>query len=833
MVRRVFVLLMLLLLIGIAASISYSQNHVVLTFAVPGHLAHTLRPEDVFKAFYETHPDIRVVFVPYDDGSPLAELVYEHPEQHLKDLQAIAATADILYVEQFEFSVAGTRAKYFLDLKPLIDADTDIDPASYYPPAWNAYQWDGGMWALPLQFSLYPLLYDAEAFATANLNPPSAAWTGDDLITAARAVGDFRFSDNVVLLRALYGLPLQQNGMPDFANEQMVTALTQLATLGKTQNLQPGFDFPIMVGDMGQLYSFPAKKMKQGAVLPGGIVGSRTVGLAISAATNHPEAAYAAARHLAEVSWLFGSIPAYRPLAEQMQPFPLSNTLNGQTVDAQTHTLLLNALETAIPASELNFVFYALGALADSDDTSPDALLEILDTVQNRAIADLALAESMAGTTVSVIPTAVPTPALAQGEIVLRVNLSGGGFDVNNPSSPLFTALDEFVTLDSQVGRVDLIRPSMNNPFPEQDCFVSLVNAATLPLIERYRPTLVIEPLLAADSALNMEDFIPGALAHVSLNGQIRGLPLTIRPLLLRYDAGKFSTAGIELPTEGWQIEAFENALRTFQSSGGIAMEAPNNVDELLLLSIAYGGRPLQYAQTGSEAGRVRYDLTSQDSVNALRDVLDLAREGLMEYYALAANEPHTVTMGFGGPAVYFSEVYFSEADIRTVPYPSGTQLTPVPFDVTAFFISADSLYPDACYRFYHFLLKRYELMRTMPALRPVLQDVTFGSAVGQDELNAYTAFLNQLTAPNAMIVTSRISAASGDGAEYRQSWISQAFDAYVLEDADLETALQEAQTRIDQFNACVAQLEPLEISPLTTPEQYQQHQAAVARCAG
>src|SRR5262249_26636410 len=66
------------------------------------------------------------------------------------------------------------------DPEPLAD--------DFYPQLWTAYQWDGGIWALPYAANMILLDYDRAAFDRAGLTYPDGSWTLDQFVNAATAL---------------------------------------------------------------------------------------------------------------------------------------------------------------------------------------------------------------------------------------------------------------------------------------------------------------------------------------------------------------------------------------------------------------------------------------------------------------------------------------------------------------------------------------------------------------------------------------------------------------------------------------------------------------------
>src|SRR5262249_13048986 len=114
-------------------------------------------------------------------------------DRHLAAVQQYTQAADVLYVASFPYlnnssgiSTEATRAGYFLNLKPLVDANTTLNSDDYLPAVWQSYKWDQAIWALPFAADPYVLTYDPAAFDNAQIAYPSDHWTLDDLTENVR-----------------------------------------------------------------------------------------------------------------------------------------------------------------------------------------------------------------------------------------------------------------------------------------------------------------------------------------------------------------------------------------------------------------------------------------------------------------------------------------------------------------------------------------------------------------------------------------------------------------------------------------------------------------------
>src|SRR5579871_3863458 len=169
------------------SGLSATESSVQLTVAVPSFLS-SLFTDRLISEFENAHPGVTVSLVKLDANIPPASAGLD---KHFQAVQQYTSSADVLYVASTPYlnnssivSEEATRAGYFLDLKPLADADTELKPDDFLPALWQSYQWDQGIWALPFAADPYVLTYSPSAFDNAKIAYPNDQWTLDDLVKA-------------------------------------------------------------------------------------------------------------------------------------------------------------------------------------------------------------------------------------------------------------------------------------------------------------------------------------------------------------------------------------------------------------------------------------------------------------------------------------------------------------------------------------------------------------------------------------------------------------------------------------------------------------------------
>ncbi|MFN8447474.1 MAG: hypothetical protein U0521_02460 [Anaerolineae bacterium] len=132
--------------------------------------------------------------------------------------------------------------------------------------------------------------------------------------------------------------------------------------------------------------------------------------------------------------------------------------------------------------------------------------------------------------------------------------------------------------------------------------------------------------------------------------------PMTIQAQTLSYNATIFEQAGVPAPTTGWTLDQFLDALRTLKDYLNKApfVARDLNGESLMMLVAAYGGLPVDYRTTPPTL-----NYTDPATVDAIQQVLDLAKNGYIDYQPLV-----TGTGGFRIVAVGANEENAITSDI-------------------------------------------------------------------------------------------------------------------------------------------------------------------------
>ncbi len=410
-----FRFLNVLVCIGIIAASSMvlhaQQMAVSLSLAVPDSLLGLFTPQ-IINQFQTAHPNVQVDVIPLrlNFPDPAADL-----NQYLQSVRDLAGTADVVVVTSDHLTPQATRAHAVLDLKPYTDLDTKLNPDDFYPALWQSFQWDGGVWALPLSGQLGVLSYDPAAFDQAGIPYPTDGWTLDQLTEAVRKLAQKDASGQIqpgldttthyfqaTLFRSLLTAGLfDANTIPNppqFDRPDVEALLNTWAALSADGLVSVGTqDAPLGIINPYAL-TLEANQNLKATLLPGSHAALVTTGLAVSFGTQYPDQAYTLANFLATVPSLARSgvdVPARK------------NLNNGSGGDAALQSMVNKALDHALPGSEVRYAEYLPPAVSRviNEHLAAKAVLQDTELAVANALQLAADPKSMMGV---YVPTTIP-----------------------------------------------------------------------------------------------------------------------------------------------------------------------------------------------------------------------------------------------------------------------------------------------------------------------------------------------------------------------------------------------------------------------------------------
>lgn len=865
-------LLLTLILLSVFVLPLSAQSETIITLSLPEWREDIFENTDILSRFQAEHPGVKVVLAPSADNAFFTPAAYDL-DAHLEGVTDYASSADVLYVSSDNLSIEATRAGLFLDLAPLAAGDPQLNEQDFFSSAYESFQWDRGLWGLPVSMDVQIIVYDPAAFDAVGLAYPDEGWTLDDYANADRLLSEYDedgelirpgfpvFGSGTVLIRSLLGHgfydPATVPQQPKFTDPDLETLLASWADyqqeglLGGAP-LSGGIDFnniPLQLSSPFLLAStfMPRNSgARAGVLLPGGTASLRVEGFGVSGGTQQPELAYELVKFLSNDASITNAFFAVSPARRSLVGAEADSdeTVFRPEFSDDVQQIIDEALENAIPTSEMRYANYVdrIVSLVAQDNQD---LNSVLSTMEAEAVENLQIAAERRSTTVVAVATPAPTPVLSAGEVALNFGITS--FTSSLPNRDRWDqVIDEFTRADPEVRQITLdsdFTTSLSQIAEQNDCFYLPFNQTDTTELDAI---LSLDPFMDADPNFDAADIIGNVMAQVETNNQTWAYPLNIQPSVLWYNSDSFASAGIAAPEDGWSADAFTDALQSLK----VAPDDPVPFQPrefggnyILMLAAAYGGLPLDY-----RTQPVTVNYADPATVEALRQVLDLAKAGYIQYQQLA-NIGGGIVMGGGsggggGPQIpiynetlnqfSFQRFQFSgnpENAYRLTSYPAGSQYTPVTYAIGTGYISAFTPAPDACYRWLATLAEHPELFSAMPARRSQLNNAELGASLGVDLSNFYRQFESLLQSPNVIEFPSVTGGITSPTDFITQYWLNRAMDRYVLEDADLETELADADVFAKDYQTCTANL------PAFDQSASQQDQLRYARqifdCAG
>lgn len=643
MFKGIMIILGLLVLNGSATA---QQERITLSVNLPPYL--TLMA-DFFDPFEAQFPQVEVIVRSVDMNTLMIAGEYEPltiAENYTRQADVLMVATDFRAMPTLDLEA--TLAGYYLDLKPLIQSDSALDPALYTPSVWEAFQWSQGFWAIPAYYELEMLHYDPHWLAELQLFPPDASLSLSEweqllngLATAEVPLLDVSGGIEAIVWSLVGGGWLDLSASPPAITVDRVKLATILESSRHWRIAQPQgeitfTDYPLIYGPAD--LDLPGY---ESALPPGGHSTLTVTGLAVRAGTSHPELAYELAKYLAHS--------------------PQLNSFGDQMANQMPEGLLVQAMENAwvIPFGSLINVL----DLAQNPALTAEMMIdEAIITLESALAAGVARRESV---NFSVDPLTVNTDAeairfgvdhnLLMPEVWQRIATN---FQTSHPDlPPIVIASPQF-----KVG--DVVNPTA---YAEQfDCFYS-----RQPL--RDPAWLALTPWMQADPRWLERTYAEGVLAPLSMDGQLWGYPLSLHPLMLFYDETVITTPPITIT----ELE------RLLVDHGPLQLPT-YPLEAILMFAGGYG------------ADSADFTMMTPETVGALERVLRLAREGHIQYTGFDSSNWQEATASF---------ILASIDTPLPVNYVASLFVSPIiALDIGVGYISATSTYTQECYQFLAYL---------------------------------------------------------------------------------------------------------------------------------
>lgn len=771
----------------------YAQSH-KLSLAVPETM-RTIFEDIVLPGFQEANPEylveLRTISIEvYRNLQPPTSI--DALETFLEATEQLASQADVLFMFPNTIGPENTRSGYFLDINSLVASDSALPTDDFYPSMLEAYSWDGGLWALPLFATPVVITYDPAAFDAIGLSYPTEDWTFQNYANAARQLRTETSPGMEILpvdLPAFFRILTEADFTdtnfpvePDFDIPELANLYHQWDELN-TENVvtsEPRNDSPLRFTRINNLVD----PKLHGALLRGQ-ASADIYSVAISKGTDDPEGAYELAVYLTSIPELSTVIPG---------AFPTRYSLHKQQDNTQFGPLYQQALENAVTPSDLQFGNYLIQIPSSiiNGISSTDAL----QNAQIMATTNLDQASALHDT-IQINITPVTVPITLQNKLIQFALFTGG---TSLPEGSLWErTIEDFITNNPDIDDIKLnFIPSTVeywNEIPKNDCvygysYTNYSDESLLPL----------DPLLDADPTFDPQDVIGNVMAEMQRGETTYAIPVAISPYILRFDREYFAQSNVPEPVGTWSVSEFIDTLQKLEVDNE---QAPlyfqlNQSTPWELLMAAYGSAPVDYSTTPAT---LRF--TDQETISSIRQVLDLAKEGLVAYQPMATYFYTGSTPSYSPPLIALQlfeiDSSFDSSQYGTVSFPTGQETIPVSFYSTSSFIFSHALYPEACYDWLREITRHPELFPGMPAYFSVINNQGNGVIYDETEVSTFRRYADMINAPDHVFI-SPFGLGHGEAL-----FMDRAFDRYVLEDADLQSELALAQELTLAYRACMS----------------------------
>jgi ABC-type glycerol-3-phosphate transport system substrate-binding protein len=804
-------------------------NGGIVTFAVPfgqQNLYLSLLTE-----FHQQHPDITVMFVEPPTTPP-----WDIPREQWDYLKDLAKTADVTIITGQDIPQAGS---YFKDLAPLIEADSTYQSDDFWPGVLASSQdRNGHTVCIPLTLGIHGIYFNEQAFTDAGLPLPTPGWTWDDFRKAIRiltiqpkgsvrygfADGDTTtiFTDilsplvdayliendgkidaemlqiqlqwyfDLVNQKALYGLkasnldertalfqsdtrPAMWTGyLADMLPGSKVGASNTDAWSGMTIETNGFVPFPV---DQGHSATSPAY----------------VYCVAISSGAQESQAAWLWVKFLSQ-QWV--SLPEAG--ASGIAPAPARKSV------AEKVNYWKKLPEKAVPAVQFGLSHAWFGPKYPREfGIVQTAMLKSLSGQKDFAT-ELSIAEASAGaeakTGVGTITVATPLPTVSSEETAILYAVDD--YEVKPAIQAMADAFNR-AHPDTMVGLTfgNLGADIFAGKPIHADCFSTTGH----PIPQEY--LLSLDSFFTSESTEFTQDYSPSVLDAFRINGELYGLPVTIGPPVLVYNATLLTKRGLKPPTNDWSFQDFTSLITTAASSGegnssyGFLM---NSSDYFWILA----GRRVTWMNFDSVPPSLELD--SSEMVSALSWMSDLYKTGAVIPWSSENSSMILGEQDMGKIAFWSAEPggddphalnWGHQSEFGILPLPSMPNPPTIDITITSHYISKTARNAQVCWEWLNFLSEQSNAFPGIPARRSVAASPTWETLVGKNTAEVYQLAVTRVQPETDMLEYQRLMAR---GVSFK---VIDAVNAVLFQGTDPQQALVEAQANAQAYLDCMAQM--------------------------
>jgi ABC-type glycerol-3-phosphate transport system substrate-binding protein len=816
------------------------DENAVVTFAASAYERSLYEP--LIEAFNEQFAPLSVQFVELPEFTPDQEV----PDNYFRHL-ATAADTSLVYA-----GAAGI-GQYFRDLQPLLESDPSFESEDFWPRLLDGcLDVEGRMVGIPLNASVNGIFYDEAAFKQAGLPLPGPGWTLDDLSKAAESLareqGDARrygLAEQGQLWTSVAG-PVVDMHLLDTGGEPDAEALLDslqwyidlvekeaIYTFTETENWERQWqdwenlfkteNRPAMWGgDLGTFipgaewspseddpfansalnhYSFaPYPVSSDGSLTDTSMMWVQCAG--ISAGALNPRAAWTWLAFLSRQDLVRDRTQAYEVSRVPARQSVAEETGYWSALPDQAGPAVRFALDHAWFGPLYPEAFGAVeGALRKALSGQGDFAEELAASLAQMESTPEPTPDSVA------VTVATPRPTLSAGTVVIDFFMSIYGVDAAKLKAEIETYQQEHpgvaIELETEMsGPVEDVEAYITGKY---DCF------SWYPMYgQEGQPAdlLNLTSFFQAEGADFTGDFSTEMLDQFRVQDVLYGLPAYSQPQVMAYNRDLLEKRGLEPPALDWTFDDFLALIAAVASTkeGDESYGYLSNGYEDLLLR----GRGVSSFDLSQDPPVAMFD--SPEMLSAIEWLQDQQKNNTL----LIQSQDNWATvqeaMSSGKLAFWATqagnEAWMFSGPGTTPPHAIGVIPLPSVPDPTAsiywnstqgYFISGQADHPEACWDWIRYLSDQAEAFSGVPARRSLAESSNWEAIVGPEKAEAYRAAVSMTTIPLEMDQ-------SAIGWPF-YNWQYQVFSA-VLEGADPQQSLSEAQQKAEAYLACMAEVD-------------------------
>ncbi len=721
---------------------------------------------ELAKAFEDQYPDIQVELLAMDGE----ELDYER----------LTSQADTLVLGS---AVSAENSHLFLDLTPLMPNE-DFSPNDFWPNSLQGCQSGDKQAGLPVSLSPSLVFYNKNIFDQKNVAYPQPSWEWDEFKNTVQMLSDtsgmepvYGFVDNSAgfILRTETHALLSANKTPTEVGTTLEWYL-ELARSGeiaipgvneeeKTNDLVRNNQAAMWVGTIsGFSYDLQGLGFEVGFVpFPSSSsseFGSNPVSVScavVSAGTGYPEASWVWLNFLSRNSaGISSGFPANLAAIED------SSEWVSQTPEKQT------AIREALQGGWYGWVkcdFTPIAQAFQKSIQSGQRLADLLPTNLSLLALERDIPEVEHTPQAVMAPEPTPLPNTKKAEDALSaVYFADPGLHDNRNVLALaeeFNRAKPEYYIEVEIDRgMDFVNINSNEyDIKNYDCFLASAATVSYHLEEINQEGSFLQNIYSLDPFLDLDensvlsDLDPDLVTLLQVDGSLYGIPQTINPLFVYYNANLLQELKLEPPNLDWTVEDFwaltqQAALKKEGVYGYVPYrDWPN-----------YFFSDASYMKMENQT--VKADYENPQLVDLLNQLLPLVKDKTLLLYdaggtrsAMGNYMLRDELIRFEYGLLWLDGIGMSSTppagdrndfEIGIAVYPARQVVDPS--DISAFFISRHTENPQVCWEWFKFLSQQPNNgFKGIPLKPSILGSENWAASVGEGRATVYRATLSKL----------------------------------------------------------------------------------------